>query len=125
MRRWVTLALLLSLAACTSPQPTLYTLERTAGTPNERPLAPVALLLYGRLDRNLILHGDGPLSRWPLWLQGIGIVVVDVPGRVVEANDAFLTMVGYTRDDVQAGSVDLDAMTPPNRTITMPRRLHL
>jgi PAS domain S-box-containing protein len=43
----------------------------------------------------------------------IGIVVGDVAGPVVDANEAFLTMVGYTRDDVVAGVVDLNAMTPP------------
>ncbi|HEY3815829.1 MAG TPA: response regulator [Polyangiaceae bacterium] len=43
----------------------------------------------------------------------IGIAVGEVSGRVVEANDAFLTMVGYTGEDVLAGGVDLDRMTPP------------
>ncbi|HTD28208.1 MAG TPA: sterol desaturase family protein [Xanthomonadaceae bacterium] len=39
-------------------------------------LAPLALLIYGRIDRDLILHGYGPVSRKPLWVQGIGIVLV-------------------------------------------------
>jgi two-component system cell cycle sensor histidine kinase/response regulator CckA len=34
-------------------------------------------------------------------------------GEVLEANDAFLRLVGYTRDDLQAGRVSWTAMTPP------------
>jgi two-component system, cell cycle sensor histidine kinase and response regulator CckA len=34
-------------------------------------------------------------------------------GGVSEANDAFLAIVGYTKDDVQAGRVSWAAMTPP------------
>ncbi|MDB5310255.1 MAG: Blue-light-activated protein [Gemmataceae bacterium] len=34
-------------------------------------------------------------------------------GGVSEANDAFLAIVGYTRDDVRAGRVSWVAMTPP------------
>ena len=43
----------------------------------------------------------------------VGITIVDGDGRVVEANDTFLAMLGYSRDDVQAGSVSAAAMTPP------------
>ena len=43
----------------------------------------------------------------------IGIIVVDESGRIVEANDAFLAMVGYSRNDLEAGNVDSQNMTPP------------
>ena len=43
----------------------------------------------------------------------IGILFTDRGGRVVEANDAFLQMVGYTRDDVVSGQVRWNLMTPP------------
>jgi CheY-like chemotaxis protein len=36
----------------------------------------------------------------------IGITVADVSGRIVDANDAFLKMVGYSREDLDAGRVD-------------------
>ena len=42
----------------------------------------------------------------------VGIVVVDDRGRVDEANDAFLAMVGYSRDEILAG-VSLIDLTPP------------
>jgi PAS domain S-box-containing protein len=41
----------------------------------------------------------------------LGILVAD-ESRVLEANDAFLDMVGYTRDDLAAGRIDWRAMTP-------------
>ena len=37
-------------------------------------LVPVAYAIYGRIDRDLILHGYGPVSHWPLWSQAICIV---------------------------------------------------
>jgi hypothetical protein len=45
MRRPGVLAALLAVVAagCSSPQPSLYTLERSAGTPDERALAPVVV----------------------------------------------------------------------------------
>src|SRR5262245_64823202 len=38
-------------------------------------LVPFALLVYGRVDRDLIQHGFGPVARLPLWVQAIGILV--------------------------------------------------
>ncbi|UVF22527.1 AAA family ATPase (plasmid) [Microvirga terrae] len=42
----------------------------------------------------------------------IGIVIWDLDGRLLDANDAFLRMVQYTREDVAAGMRWFD-MTPP------------
>ncbi|RXT56246.1 histidine kinase [Bosea sp. Tri-44] len=42
----------------------------------------------------------------------IGIVIWDLDGRLIDANDAFLRMVQYDRADLQAGLRWLD-MTPP------------
>ncbi|CAH2398565.1 MASE1 domain-containing protein [Mesorhizobium escarrei] len=42
----------------------------------------------------------------------IGIVIWDLDGRVIDANDAFLRMVQYGREDVEAGLRWFD-MTPP------------
>jgi PAS domain S-box-containing protein len=43
----------------------------------------------------------------------IGIVICDVEGRILEANDAFLRMVGYDRQDLVSQSVRWTDMTPP------------
>jgi PAS domain S-box-containing protein len=43
----------------------------------------------------------------------IGIVICDVDGRIHEANDAFLRMVGYDREDLVSQSIHWMDMTPP------------
>ncbi len=43
----------------------------------------------------------------------VGTMVLDWKGRVFEANDAFLRMLGYTRQDLEDGLVGGDTMTPP------------
>jgi len=42
----------------------------------------------------------------------IGIVFSDVNGNITEANDAFLQMVGYTREDLRLGEISWKKMTP-------------
>jgi PAS domain S-box-containing protein len=43
----------------------------------------------------------------------VGIFTWDLDGRLFEANDAFLRIVGYERDDLLAGRLQWDEMTPP------------
>jgi PAS domain S-box-containing protein len=43
----------------------------------------------------------------------VGVLHWDLDGRVLEANDAFLSMVGYSRDDLEAGRIDWKALTAP------------
>ena len=43
----------------------------------------------------------------------IGVIVANFRGDILEANDAFLNMVGYTREDLDAGRVRWLEMTPP------------
>ncbi|MBV9519419.1 MAG: AAA family ATPase [Hyphomicrobiales bacterium] len=43
----------------------------------------------------------------------IGIFVADLEGRVVEANDAFLRIIGYDREDLVSGRVHWNELTPP------------
>ena len=43
----------------------------------------------------------------------IGIIVADLEGRIVEANDAFLRIVGYDREDLNSGRVRWNELTPP------------
>jgi len=42
----------------------------------------------------------------------IGVVVADVHGDILEANDAYLKMIGYTREDLQVG-IRWQALTAP------------
>jgi sterol desaturase/sphingolipid hydroxylase (fatty acid hydroxylase superfamily) len=34
------------------------------------------LIAYGKMDRELLMHRFGPLSRLPLWAQAVGILIV-------------------------------------------------
>ncbi|MDM0001093.1 AAA family ATPase [Variovorax sp. J22P240] len=43
----------------------------------------------------------------------IGIVICDVEGRIHDANDAFLRIVGYDREDLMSQSIRWTDMTPP------------
>jgi PAS domain S-box-containing protein len=42
----------------------------------------------------------------------IGIMMWDLEGRILDANDAFLHMVGYSRDDLLSGGLRWKALTP-------------
>jgi PAS domain S-box-containing protein len=43
----------------------------------------------------------------------IGIAIADLEGRVVEANDAFLRIIGYDREDLVSGRLRWTELTPP------------
>ncbi|WP_017721033.1 PAS domain-containing protein [Kamptonema formosum] len=43
----------------------------------------------------------------------IGIVIGDLTGNLIEANDAFLEIIGATRSELQAGKICLRDLTPP------------
>jgi PAS domain S-box-containing protein len=43
----------------------------------------------------------------------VGIYVADFEGRILEANDAFLRIVGYDREDLVSGRLRRTALTPP------------
>jgi len=42
----------------------------------------------------------------------IGIVIADLDGRTLEANDAYLDMIGYGQEELQSGRLRWDQMTP-------------
>ena len=43
----------------------------------------------------------------------IGIFIWDLDGRIIEANDAFLRMVGYENEDIVSGRIRWTELTPP------------
>jgi PAS domain S-box-containing protein len=43
----------------------------------------------------------------------IGVVIADAAGRIIEANDYYLGMIGYSREEFDKGMVDWRAITPP------------
>src|SRR5262249_1938963 len=43
----------------------------------------------------------------------VGVLISALDGRIIEANDAFLEMVGYRREDVTSGRLRWSELTPP------------
>jgi PAS domain S-box-containing protein len=43
----------------------------------------------------------------------IGVIIANLDGRIVEANDCFLQMLGHSRADIASGKLDWLALTPP------------
>jgi len=42
-----------------------------------------------------------------------GAIFWTMDGKITDANDTFLRMVGYSRDDLESGRIDWPSMTPP------------
>ena len=42
----------------------------------------------------------------------IGVVIADQDGAILEANDAFVSMLGYSQDDLAAGRLRWPDITP-------------
>jgi len=43
----------------------------------------------------------------------VGVLISNVEGQIIEANDAFLQMVGYSRDNLTSGRLRWPELTPP------------
>ncbi|MGC1377088.1 MAG: PAS domain S-box protein, partial [Anaerolineales bacterium] len=43
----------------------------------------------------------------------VGILIANAAGDVLEANDYYLNLIGYTREELEHGQVDWRAITPP------------
>ena len=43
----------------------------------------------------------------------IGVLFFHMDGRITDANDAFLNMIGYSREDLHAGKIKWSEITPP------------
>ncbi|NHC36261.1 PAS domain S-box protein [Scytonema millei VB511283] len=43
----------------------------------------------------------------------VGVILTKLSGEIIEANQAFLQMVGYTQQDLKAGKLHWQKMTPP------------
>ncbi len=53
----------------------------------------------------------------------IGICIYNLDRQIVEANDAFLSILGYGRDDVVSGRLNFATLTPPEWAESDERRL--
>ncbi|MCL1535746.1 PAS domain S-box protein [Xanthomonas nasturtii] len=51
--------------------------------------------------------------RTALTIETVGATYFDMEGRLTDANDAFVKMTGYRREDVDAGTLTWQSLTPP------------
>jgi PAS domain-containing protein len=51
--------------------------------------------------------------RTALEIETVGVIYLDPEGQIIDANDAFLAMGGYSRDDLEAGRLTWQGLTPP------------
>lgn len=47
-------------------------------------------------------------------IETVGVVFFDLVGGIRDANDAFLASIGYSRDELEAGQVRYENLTPPD-----------
>lgn len=69
------------------------------------------------IAENIALHGDVAARdkkiRYLVDANIVGIIIWELDGRIVEANDAFLNMLGYEREDLASGRIHRTDLTPP------------
>ena len=75
-------------------------------------IAALALATHERRRVEAALRQSEARLRRMLEASMLGIVLARRDGAILEANDAFLRIVGYTRADVVRGAVDWPALTP-------------
>lgn len=88
------------------------------------------------------MSGDNPAEAGPLSLERVlqakeerlrrlfniqvaGVLVFDATGTLIDANDAFLRMTGYSREEVAARALTWRGMTPPEYVAESERQLGL
>ncbi|MBK4736615.1 sensor histidine kinase [Noviherbaspirillum pedocola] len=76
-------------------------------------LARQAADLIERTKAEDALRSSEARCRRALQPQNIGVIFFDTEGRITEANDAFLSMSGYSREELTAHGMHWNQMTPP------------
>jgi PAS domain S-box-containing protein len=61
----------------------------------------------------LALRQSEQRLRRVLETDAVGVIFFNLEGTVIDANEVFLRMTGYTRDDIASGQLNWRVMTPP------------
>jgi PAS domain S-box-containing protein len=69
--------------------------------------------LTERLEAEQALRASEERFRRALEIETVGVIFFTTDGEITGANDAFLRMGGYSREDVAAGRLRWDELTPP------------
>ncbi|HTD78845.1 MAG TPA: PAS domain S-box protein, partial [Chloroflexota bacterium] len=75
----------------------------------------IARDITARKDAEAALRASEQRFRRMIDSNIVGISLGDLDGRILYANDALLRMIGYTREDMQAGILRWDAITAPEQ----------
>ena len=78
-----------------------------------RTLTRYLAIAYERLRTETALTNSERRLRTALQIDTVGAIFFDMDGRLIDANDAFLRMAGYTRADLESGELSWQALTPP------------
>jgi PAS domain S-box-containing protein len=73
-------------------------------------------------DREARLRRSEERFRRIAEIETVGVIFFDTEGRIRDGNAAFLRMSGFTREDLEAGLLRWDALTPPGVDATDPAR---
>lgn len=75
----------------------------------------VRSIRYARERKRAIMDLQASESRFRRLSESgiIGIAYFDINGRISDANDTFLSMVGYSREELEKGIVRWDRLLPP------------
>ena len=64
-------------------------------------------------DREARLRNSEERFRRLAEIETVGVIFFDTAGSITDANEAFLRMAGFTREDLEAGLLRWDELTPP------------
>jgi diguanylate cyclase (GGDEF)-like protein/PAS domain S-box-containing protein len=75
----------------------------------------VRSIRYARERKRVVMELQASESRFRSLSESgiIGIAYFDVNGRITDANDTFLSMIGYSRDELEKNLVRWDHLLPP------------
>ncbi|MGC1454249.1 MAG: diguanylate cyclase [Nitrospirota bacterium] len=75
----------------------------------------VRSIRYARERKRVVMELQASESRFRSLSESsiIGIAYFDVNGRITDANDTFLSMIGYSRDELEKNLVRWDRLLPP------------
>ena len=79
----------------------------------------VALEIQQARSESVLRERDEALHRL-MDSNVVGFVVADIEGRILDANDAYLGMIGFDREDLAAGRIHWSKMAPPEGTANEP-----
>lgn len=79
-----------------------------------------------RKQAEAVLRQREEQSRRALEIDTVGVIIFDLEGNIAEANDAFLRMSGFGREDLDKSPLRWDILTPPEWIpITLDRKNQL